>query len=152
MSLNNLLYADAFVNNSIEVQGGHQDRINTILNETFQLTIRQHIYNEDDNVCLGDFKDDSSPIAGPFSTANKSKPLLMRKKGPGEGVNTGKNGVRPSEANEQLSAIDEEEEKRMANAFTEVKRENVYRAGRGTVSRKNGERRVSVRGLGLDDN
>ena len=39
MSLQHILCADAFMNNSIEVQGGN--RINTILNETFQLTVRQ---------------------------------------------------------------------------------------------------------------
>ena len=33
------------MNNSIEVQGGN--RINTILNETFQLTVRQQIYEEE---------------------------------------------------------------------------------------------------------
>ena len=40
MSMQHILCADTFVNNSIEVHGGHQDRINTILNETFQLTVR----------------------------------------------------------------------------------------------------------------
>ena len=48
MSMQHILCADAFMNNSIEVQGGPLNRINTILNETFQLTVRQQIYEEDE--------------------------------------------------------------------------------------------------------
>ena len=41
-----ILYADNFINSSQDI--GNQDRINTILNETFQLTVRQKIYENDD--------------------------------------------------------------------------------------------------------
>ena len=41
-----ILYADNFINSSQDM--GQQERINTILNETFQLTVRQKIYENDE--------------------------------------------------------------------------------------------------------
>ena len=42
----NVLVADAFVNNSVDVK---HDRMNTLLNETFQMTVRQQIYDVEDS-------------------------------------------------------------------------------------------------------
>jgi len=39
-----VLLQDSFVNNSVDIQ---HDRINTLLNETFQQTVRQQIYGEE---------------------------------------------------------------------------------------------------------
>lgn len=47
LSMQHILYADTFVNNSIDVGN---DRLNTILNETFQLTVRQRIYEEEEEL------------------------------------------------------------------------------------------------------
>ena len=63
--MNHILCSDHFVNNSIEVVGV-QDRINTILNETFQLTVRQQIYEDDEDL---DKELDCSP--GNFSKGSK---------------------------------------------------------------------------------
>ena len=59
-----LLYADQFVNNSIDIK---HDRINTLLNETFQLTVRQRIYEEEgEDDDLGDNADDMKSPMGLF--------------------------------------------------------------------------------------
>ena len=47
-----ILYADNFINSSQDI--GQQERINTILNETFQLTVRQKIYENDDEESDGE--------------------------------------------------------------------------------------------------
>ena len=43
LSMQNILAVDHFVNNSID---NKQDRLNTILNETFQMTVRQQIIED----------------------------------------------------------------------------------------------------------
>ena len=43
LSMKNILAVDHFVNNSID---NKQDRLNTILNETFQMTVRQKIIED----------------------------------------------------------------------------------------------------------
>jgi len=108
-----ILYADSFVNNSIEVQGCHKDRINTILNETFQLTVRQHIYGEDDDDIDG-FRELRSPQFEQAKTPGGSSQQMMGR--PLE-IKSKILGKVEAKIDEQLSQIDEEEEKRMAHAF-----------------------------------
>ena len=52
LSMQQILYADNFINSSQDI--GQQERINTILNETFQLTVRQKIYENDDEESDGE--------------------------------------------------------------------------------------------------
>ena len=142
-----ILYADTFVNNSIDVQGGQQDRINSILSETFQLTVRQHIYGEDEDDELDDFHDEKvdSSNYSPFKQAkiNNGKPgkqnLFTQMSRPLKLKND--SSIKPTQAvrknvEEQLSQIDEEEEKRLALAFNEVKNERVYSGNRKSTMTK----------------
>ena len=70
--MQHILYADTFVNNSIDMQIGNQDRINTILNETFQLTVRQQIY-EEDGEDMDDFRGKLVNSPSPFDKSNGIK-------------------------------------------------------------------------------
>ena len=55
-----------------------------------------------------------------------SQPLQMK-------ANGKKHGLLKKGETDQLSEVDEEEEKKMANAFTEVKQKTVYRGNRKTT-------------------
>ena len=67
-----ILYADNFINSSQDI--GQQERINTILNETFQLTVRQKIYENDDEESDGEnvarLNIEQQESGGPFRTSS----------------------------------------------------------------------------------
>ena len=130
--MNHILCSDHFVNNSIEVVGV-QDRINTILNETFQLTVRQQIYEDDEDL---DKELDCSPRN--FNKGSKhgtatgmSQPLQLK-------IHKAKGKKVEELSEESNSADDSEEEKRIAMAFQHVKgKEEVYKKNRCLTMTKN---------------